>query len=131
MDYGGPVTEHKTWQEICPDITWKEMFDVTGVDYKRVLSELENIPRAVLDICAGLDQDHLTRFLEITNLVTGVDLESIDDFSELKEEFREELQKYGAVKDIVICPKGSSREGKVYVEYESKEEVALHRAGQE
>lgn len=131
MDYGGPVTEHKTWQEICPDITWKEMFDVTGVDYKWVLSELENIPRAVLDICAGLDQDHLTRFLEITNLVTGVDLESIDDFSELKEEFMEELQKYGTVRDIVICPKGTSREGKVYVEYESKEEVALHRAGQE
>ena len=131
MDYGGPVTEHKTWQEICPDITWKEMFDVTGVAYKWVLSELENIPRAVLDICAGLDQDHLTRFLEITNLVTGVDLESIDDFSELKEEFREELQKYGTVRDIVICPKGTSREGKVYVEYESKEEVALLRAGQE
>ena len=73
----------------------------------------------------------MTRFLEITNLVTGVDLESIDDFSELKEEFREELQKYGTVRDIVICPKGTSREGKVYVEYESKEEVALHRAGQE
>ena len=84
MDYGGPVTEHKTWQEICPDITWKEMFDVTGVDYKWVLSELEAIPPAVLNICAGLDSEHLTPFVEISNLVTPVDLETTQDFAELE-----------------------------------------------
>ena len=34
------------------------------------------------------------------------------------------LEKYGTVKEVVICPKGTSREGKVYVQYETKEEVA-------
>ena len=33
------------------------------------------------------------------------------------------LEKYGTVKEVVICPKGTSREGKVYVQYETKEEV--------
>lgn len=112
MDYGGPVTEHKTWQEVCPDSTWKEMFDVTGVDYKWVLSELEAIPPAVLNICAGLDSEHLTPFVEISNLVTPVDLETTQDFAELEAEYREELEKYGTVKEVVICPKGTSREGR-------------------
>ena len=125
MDYGGPVTEHKTWQEVCPDSTRKEMFDVTGVDYKWVLSELEAIPPAVLNICAGLDSEHLTPFVEISNLVTPVDLETTHDFAELEAEYREELEKYGTVKEVVICPKGTSREGKVYVQYETKEEVKV------
>ena len=106
MDYGGPVTEHRTWQEICPEITWPEMYEIVGVDYKLILQELDNVPKEVIDICAGVDESSLTAYLELRNIVTPLDLED-NDLEDLKEEVREELVKYGEVETILIPPKGT------------------------
>lgn len=122
VDYSGPSTDHQTWQEICPDITWDEMFEVTGNQYKWVIRELEELPKEVIALCTGSDETSLTPFLEITNLITLYDAEAVDDHTSLIEEMKEEFVKYGQVKQIRIPTKGEWK-GKVYVEYASGEEV--------
>ena len=122
MDYGGPVTEHRTWQEICPEITWPEMYEIVGVDYKLILQELDTVPKEVIDICAGVDESSLTAYLELRNIVTPLDLEE-NDLGDLKEEVREELAKYGEVETILIPPKGTVYAGFVYVRYKTPKEV--------
>ena len=101
------------------------MYEVAGTDYKWVLKELEAIPQEILNICVEMDERSLTPYLEITNLVTPLDLESVDNFAGLVEEFREELARYGEVRTVVICPKQSTNAGKVYVEYATAEEVGV------
>ena len=129
VDYGGPQTDHRQWQEICPDASWADMYEVAGTDYKWVLKELEAIPQEILNICVEMDERSLTPYLEITNLVTPLDLESVDNFAGLVEEFREELARYGEVRTVVICPKQSTNAGKVYVEYATAEEVGVSGGG--
>ena len=124
MDYGGPVTEHRTWQEICPEITWPEMYEIVGVDYKLILQELDNVPKEVIDICAGVDESSLTAYLELRNIVTPLDLED-NDLEDLKEEVREELVKYGEVETILIPPKGTAYAGFVYVRYKTPKDVGI------
>ena len=123
VDYGGPVTEHRTWQEICPEVTWPEMYEIVGLDFKLILQELDNVPQEVIDICAGVDEKSLTSYLELRNIVTPLDLEAEDGLDDLKEEVKEELVKYGEVKDIIIPPLGSDYQGFVYVQYATPREV--------
>lgn len=100
------------------------MFEVTGVDYKWVLRELEEYPQEVVSLCTGSDESSLSPYLEITNLVTSFDLEVLHNKEELIQELSEEFKQYGHVKHILIPPLHSEYEGKVYVEYQEVEEVA-------
>lgn len=121
------MTEHRTWQEICPEITWPEMYEIVGVDYKLILQELDTVPKEVIDICAGVDESSLTAYLELRNIVTPLDLEE-NDLEDLKEEVREELSKYGEVETILIPPKGTVYAGFVYVRYKTPKEVGSFRS---
>ena len=123
MDYGGPVTDHRTWQEICPDITWPEMYEVIGMDYKFILKELDNVPKEIIDICGGVDESSLTPYLELRNIVTPLDLEAGDTLEEIEKEVRNELSQYGEVKEILIPPFGSPNQELVFVEYAEPEQV--------
>ena len=129
MDYGGAQTDHRQWQEICPDKTWADMFEVSGLDVRWILKELETIPQEVLHMCVEMDEQSLTTVLEITNLVTPIDLESVDDFSAIREEIREEMERYGEVKSVLVAPKTAMEEGKVFVEFATVEEVEVEREG--
>lgn len=76
-----------------------------------------------------MDEQSLTTVLEITNLVTPIDLESVDDFSALREEIMEEMTRYGEVKSVLVAPKTAMEEGKVFVEFATVEEVIVGREG--
>lgn len=125
MDYGGPQTEHRQWQEVCPDKTWADMFEVTGSDYKWILKEFETIPQEILHMCVELDEQSLTPVLELTNLVTPIDLESVDDFTAMREEIAEEMSRYGEVRSVLVPPRTSPEAGKVFVEFATVEEVGV------
>lgn len=125
MDYGGPQTSHRQWQEICPDKTWADMFEVTGLDYKWILKEFDAIPQEILHICVEMDERSLTTVLEITNLVTPIDLESVDDFTAIREEITEEMSRYGTVKRVLVPPKTAMEAGKVFVEFSAVDEVRV------
>ena len=93
------------------------------MDYKLILQELDNVPQEVIDICAGVDEKSLTSYLELRNIVTPLDLEEADGVEDLKEEVKDELVKYGEVKEIIIPPLGSNYQGFVYVRYSTPKEV--------
>ena len=101
------------------------MFEIVGLDYKQILQELDIIPAEVIDICAGVNDKSLTAYLELRNIVTPLDLEAIDGLDDLKEEVKEELDKYGEVKEIVIPPSGTEYQGLVYVQYATIKEVMV------
>lgn len=101
------------------------MYEVTGVDYKWVLKELEEFPQEVVSLCTGSDESSLTPYLEISNLVTSYDVDAIHDQEELITEFREEFQKYGSVKSVYIPSSKTDFSEKVYIEYETVEEVSI------
>ena len=122
VDYGGPITNHKTWQDICPDIVWEEMYDATGMEHKWIIKELEELPPDVIALCSGSDESSLSPYLEISNLVTAFDVENKEDQPELIEEFREEFEQYGVVKNIVI-PSAAKYKEKVFVEFDTTEQV--------
>lgn len=101
------------------------MFEVTGVDYKWILKELEEFPQEVVSLCTGSDESSLTPYLEISNLVTSYDVDAIHDQEELIKEFKEEFEKYGSVKSVYIPSSKTDFSEKVYVEYETVEEVII------
>ena len=99
------------------------MFDVIGMDYKWIVRELEEFPKDVIALCVGSDEETLSPYLEITNLVTINDVEGNLDQSDLLQDIREELQLYGNVKTLLIPSMNTGYEGTVYVEYEHQDEV--------
>lgn len=93
------------------------------MDYKFILQELDTVPKEVIDICAGVDESSLTPYLELRNIVTSLDIEAADNLEEIEREVREELSRYGEVKEVLIPPMGSSNQELVLVEYAEAQQV--------
>jgi len=114
--YAEPTVASKTWEEVL-SIYMARKLKAEEVISKYMVRKLKTVSKK--EVC----KPKQTRIVQLKNMLTMDDLESDEDYNEVKEETREECAEFGYLKKIVI-PRRGVGSTKIFLEYNTIEDAA-------